>query len=59
MKMHANATLSLKGRELLTDRVEDTGWSPSAWRWCSRTVSGILTRIGLDKLGRLGVDLRS
>ena len=30
MKMHANARLSLKGRELLVDRVEDAGWSLSA-----------------------------
>ena len=30
MKMHANARLSLKGRELLIGRVEDTGWSLSA-----------------------------
>ena len=30
MKMHANARLSLKGRELLIDRVEDAGWSLSA-----------------------------
>ena len=27
MKMHANARLSLKGRELLIERVEDAGWS--------------------------------
>src|SRR5438270_11964382 len=27
MKMHANARLSLKGRELLIDRVEHAGWS--------------------------------
>jgi transposase InsO family protein len=27
MKMHANARLSLKGRELLIDRVENAGWS--------------------------------
>jgi transposase len=27
MKMHANARLSLKGRELLIDRVEIAGWS--------------------------------
>jgi hypothetical protein len=27
MKMHANARLSLKGRELLVDRVENAGWS--------------------------------
>src|SRR5437588_10028528 len=30
MKMHANARLSLKGRELLIDRVENAGWSLSA-----------------------------
>ena len=30
MKTHANARLSLKGRELLIDRVEDAGWSLSA-----------------------------
>ena len=27
MKMHANARLSLKGRELLIERVENAGWS--------------------------------
>jgi transposase InsO family protein len=27
MKLHANARLSLKGRELLVDRVQDAGWS--------------------------------
>lgn len=27
MKLHANARLSVKGRELLVDRVEDAGWS--------------------------------
>jgi leucine-zipper of insertion element IS481 len=27
MKLHANARLSLKGRELLVDRVERAGWS--------------------------------
>jgi transposase InsO family protein len=121
MKMHANARLSLKGRELLIDRVEHAGWSLSAAaeaagisdrtarKWIARyraegpaglldrssaprvvanrteercveviaalrrlrmtgaeiaetlgmalsTVSGILTRIGLGKLGRLGLE---
>jgi transposase len=121
MKLHANARLSLKGRELLIDRVENAGWSLStageaagisdrtARKWIARhraegrdglldrssapavvanrtedrrveviaalrrlrmtgaeiaetldmalwTVSGILTRIGLGKLGRLGLD---
>jgi transposase InsO family protein len=121
MRTHANARLSLEGRELLIDRVEDAGWSLSAAaeaagisdrtarKWVARsrgegpeglfdrssaprtvanrtderrieviaalrrlrmtgaeiaetlemalsTVSGILTRIGLGKLGRLGLE---
>jgi transposase InsO family protein len=121
MKMHASARLSLKGRELLIDRVENAGWSliaaaeaagisdRTARKWIARyraegrdglldrssapavvanrteerrveviaalrrlrmtgaeiaevlgmalsTVSGILTRIGLGKLGRLGLE---
>ena len=121
MKMHANARLSRKGRELLVDRVENAGWSLSATaeaagisdrtarKWLARyrahgsqglldrssaprrvanrtderrieviaalrrlrmtgaeiaealemalsTVSGILTRIGMGKLGRLGLE---
>jgi transposase InsO family protein len=121
MKMHANARLSLKGRELLVDRVENAGWSLSsaaeaagisdrtARKWLARyrvegrdglldrssaptvianrtddrrvqviaalrrlrmtgaeiaetldmalsTVSGILTRIGMGKLGRIGLE---
>ena len=121
MKMHANARLSLKGRELLIERMEDAGWSLSAAaeaagisdrtarKWIARhraegrdglldrssaptivanrtedhrieviaalrrlrmtgaeiaetlemalsTVSGILTRIGMGKLGRLGLE---
>ena len=121
MKTHANARLSLKGRELLVARVEDAGWSLSsaaevagisdrtARKWLARyrkdgpeglldrssapatvanrtderrveviaalrrlrltgleiaeclqmahsTVSPILTRIGLRKLGRLGLE---
>jgi transposase InsO family protein len=121
MKMHANARLSLKGRELLIDRVESAGWSViaaaeaagisdrTARKWIARhrvegvdglidrssapafvanrtddrrveviaalrrlrmtaaeiaetlnmalsTVSGILTRIGMGKLGRLGLE---
>jgi Integrase core domain len=61
MKMHAIARLSLKGRELLVDRVESAGWSPMTGAEIAETldmalstVSGILTRIGLGKLGRLG-----
>ena len=121
MKMHANARLSLKGRELLVARVQDAGWSLSAAaeaagisdrtarKWIARhrtegldglldrssaprvianrtddrrveviaalrrlrmtgaeiaeclgmalsTVSGILARIGMGKLGRLGLE---
>jgi transposase len=121
MKMHANAMLSLKGRELLVDRVERAGWSliaaaeaagisdRTARKWLGRyraegrdglldrssapvivanrtderrievvaalrrlrmtgvkiaesldmalsTVSGILARIGMGKLGRLGLE---
>ena len=121
MKLHANARLSLKGRELLIDRVENAGWSlmsaaeaagisdRTARKWIARyraeglvglvdrssaprqvvnrtderkveviaalrrlrmtgaeiaetldmalsTVSGILTRIGMGKLGRLGLE---
>jgi transposase InsO family protein len=121
MNMHANARLSLKGRELLIDRVENAGWSRiaaaeaagisdrTARKWIARyraegagglldrssapvvvanrteerrveviaalrrlrmtgaeiaesldmalsTVSGILTRIGMGKLGRLGLE---
>jgi len=121
MKLHANARLSVKGRELLVDRVESAGWSltkaaeaagvsdRTAGKWLGRyraegpeglldrssapavvanrtderrveviaalrrlrmtgaeiaellemalsTVSGILTRIGMGKLGRLGLE---
>jgi transposase InsO family protein len=121
MKLHANAGLSLKGRELLIERVEVAGWSLSAAaeaagisertarKWLGRyraeggaglldrssapshvanrtddgrveaiavlrrlrltgaeiaqtlgmagsTVSGILTRIGMGKLGRIGIE---
>ena len=121
MKLHGNARLSVKGRELLIDRVERGGWSLSsaaeaagisdrtARKWLARyraegptglmdrssapvlvanrtderrveviaalrrlrltgleiaeclqmahsTVSGILTRIGMGKLGRLGLE---
>ncbi len=121
MKLHANARLSLKGRELLVDRVEGAGWSlmeaaeaagiseRTARKWLARyraegaaglvdrssapsvvanrtdehtvaviaalrrlrltgpeiaevlsrplsTISGILTRIGMGRLGRLGLE---
>lgn len=121
MKLHGNAKLSVKGRELLVERVENAGWSltqaaeaagvsdRSARKWLARhraegvdglldrssapsvvanrtderrieviaalrrlrmtgaeiaeclemavsTVSGILTRIGMGKLGRIGLE---
>jgi transposase InsO family protein len=121
MRLHANAKLSIKGRELLVDRVEVAGWSltqaaeaagvsdRTARKWLARyraqgpagladrcsaparvanrteerrieaiaalrrlrmtgaeiaevlsmahsTVSGILTKIGMGKLGRLGLE---
>ena len=121
MRLHANARLSLKGRELLVGRVETAGWSlteaaeaagvseRTARKWLARhdaegpvglhdrssapvtvanrtderrieaiaalrrlrltgaeiaevlgmarsTVSGVLTRIGMGKLGRLGLE---
>jgi transposase len=121
MRLHANARLSLKGRELLVDRVERAGWSltkaaeaagvseRTAGKWLARhraegpaglldrssaparvanrtderrveaiaalrrlrmtgaeiaevldmalsTVSAILTRIGMGKLGRVGLE---
>jgi transposase len=121
MKLHANARLSVKGRELLTDRILTQGWSltqaaeaagvseRTAFKWVARfrsegqrglldrsstpkrspartpeervrviaalrrlrmtgaeiaecldmaltTVSGVLTRIGMGKLGRLGME---
>jgi transposase InsO family protein len=121
MRLHANARLSVKGRELLVDRVERAGWSltkaaeaagvseRTAGKWLARwraegveglldrssapmtvanrtderrieviaalrrlrmtgaeiaeclgmarsTVSGILTRIGMGRLGRLGLE---
>ncbi len=121
MKLHRNAKLSVKGRELLVERIEDAGWSltqaaeaagvsdRTARKWLARyraggsaelldrssvpvvvanrtderrieviaalrrlrmtgaeiaeclgmalsTVSGILTRIGMGKLGRIGLE---
>ena len=36
MQLHRNAKLSVRGRELLVDRVEDAGWSliaPMSAEW--------------------------
>src|SRR5688500_14495027 len=63
MRLHANAKLSVKGRELLVDRVDVAGWSltqaaeiAEVLSMAHSTVSGILTKIGMGKLGRLGLE---
>ena len=43
MKLHANARLSLKGRELLIERVEVAGWSVSA----AGEAAGVSDRTGV------------
>jgi transposase InsO family protein len=57
MKLHANARLSVKGRELLADRVERQGWSlteaAEAAGVSDRTASKWLARYRADGLGGL------
>ena len=48
MKMHANARLSLKGRELLVDRVENAEWSVIA----AAEAAGITDRTARKWLAR-------
>jgi transposase len=52
MKLHANARLSVKGRELLVDRVEHAGWSliraGDAAGMTERTVHKWLARYRLE-----------
>jgi transposase InsO family protein len=48
MRLHANARLSLKGRELLIDRVEVAGWSLST----AAEAAGISERTARKWLGR-------
>ena len=55
MKMHANARLSLKGRELLVDRVEDAGWSLSA----AAEAAGISDRTARKWLARYRAEGRT
>jgi transposase len=55
MKMHANARLSLKGRELLVDRVDNAGWSLSA----AAEAAGISDRTARKWLGRYRAELSS
>jgi transposase InsO family protein len=52
MKLHANARLSLKGRELLVDRVEQAGWSLSA----AAEAAGISERTARKWLARYRLD---
>jgi transposase InsO family protein len=48
MKLHANARLSLKGRELLVDRVEGAGWSLTQ----AAAAAGVSDRTARKWLGR-------
>jgi transposase len=48
MKLHANARLSLKGRELLVERVERAGWSLTQ----AAEAAGVSERTGRKWLGR-------
>src|SRR6185437_1000193 len=48
MKLHANARLSLKGRELLVDRVERAGWSLTQ----AAEAAGVSERTARKWLGR-------
>jgi len=48
MKMHANARLSLKGRELLVARVQDAGWSLMS----AAEAAGISDRTACKWIGR-------
>jgi transposase len=48
MKLHANARLSLKGRQLLIDRVAGAGWSLST----AAEAAGISDRTARKWLGR-------
>jgi hypothetical protein len=48
MRLHANARLSVKGRELLVDRIENAGWS------LAKANRGGGSRTSEDVLGRPG-----
>ena len=52
MKLHANARLSLKGRELLVDRVEGAGWSLTQ----AAEAAGVSDRTARKWLGRYRVE---
>ena len=52
MKLHANARLSLKGRELLVERVEMAGWSLSA----AAEAAGISERTARKWLARYRIE---
>src|SRR6202012_4057877 len=55
MKTHANARLSLKGRELLIERVRDAGWSLSAAAEAAR-ISDRTARKWIARYRAEGVD---
>jgi len=52
MKLHANARLSVKGRELLVDRVEGAGWSLTQ----AAMAAGVSQRTASKWLGRWRAD---
>jgi transposase InsO family protein len=52
MKLHANARLSLKGRELLVDRVQGAGWSLTK----AAEAAGVSERTAAKWLGRYRVE---
>ena len=63
MTLHGNAALSWQGRRQLAQRAVVEGWTLAAAAEISEalvmplsTVSGILTRLGLGRLGRLGLE---
>ena len=57
MKLHGNAALSWRGRRCLVERVVVGGWTlRAAAEAAGVSVSGILTRSGMGRLGRLGLE---
>src|SRR6266550_3725778 len=63
MRLHGNAALSWSGRRRLAERVVVEGWKLTAAAEIAEllgmalsTVSGILARQGMGRLGRLGLE---
>jgi leucine-zipper of insertion element IS481 len=55
MKLHGNARLSVKGRELLVDRVENAGWSLTQ----AAEAAGVSDRTARKWLARYRADVHS